>query len=74
MAHNGIFIILDSLLSLISPICISSPLFFSLTQIIISFSFSTYIFQINQAHIGHKERDKSNRQARDISLKMMTSN
>ena len=30
MAHNGTFVILDLLLSVLSPICISSPLFFSL--------------------------------------------
>ena len=40
MSHNGTFVILDLLLSLLSPIYLSSPLFFSLINNIISFSFS----------------------------------
>ena len=37
MSHNGTFIILDFSISLLSPICLSSPLFFSLIKIIVSF-------------------------------------
>ena len=37
MAHNCTFVILDFLLSLLSPIWLSSPLLFSLINIIISF-------------------------------------
>ena len=42
MAHNDTFVVLDVLLSLLSPICLSSPLFFFSINIIIFFSFSTW--------------------------------
>ena len=39
--HNVTFVILDLLLTLLSSICLYSPLFCSSINIIISFSFST---------------------------------
>ena len=47
MGYNGIFIILDSLFSLLSPICLYSLLFLSLIKIIVSFVFSTRYQSLN---------------------------
>ena len=42
MGHNGTLVIIDLLLSIFSPICLSSPLFLSLIRISIFFPFFTW--------------------------------
>ena len=59
MGHNDTFVILDLQLSLFTPICPSSPLFFSLIKIIVSFSLSTKIKHISNVY-GDVHKPKSN--------------
>ena len=44
-SHNGTFVILYFILSLLSPLCLSSPLFFSLINIIyLIFILHNYVY------------------------------